>query len=601
MPDYYHTNLSLDDIRGLLHKDELEEEPVPLDVFVQDKYYLGLPPLSPIQTTIVEHMTQIYKLPTLERLYGEERAQEIWTNTVNEVICEIGKGGGKDFSIRIAFARIIYFLHCLKDPLGYYGLGGGEYIDLLNIALNAEQAQRVFFEPLKNILSASPYFQKQEFNPMSKQITFMSKPVRAFSGHSEAEGWEGFNLIAAVLDEIAAFKAQQDNKPRNEATKGSAKIVYDMARLSVISRFPDIGKVALLSFPRYEGDFISKRYDDVIEEKVTKKIKKDLGPIEIEWFEDDIKSYREPKVWAVKCPTFVSNPTRSPEDFTSDFIRDPVESRSRILCVPPKMAEAYFRDVAAVYACFHRHDTGDCQEESCPRPPEDDYGRLPQHFTDREGPDRFIHIDLGLNRDRSALAMVHCRGFAESPLDGEKRPIIRHDLIRYWEAPPDGEIDFNDIRKLVFTLANRFKIAMITMDNWQTADTKRIFESKGLYTEFMTIKKDHYDTLSTCIYDERLEGYYHPILVDQELLKLQLIKGTKVDHPQTGFKDGSDCMAGAVWTCTTNTVYEDDIEIEVLGWNRKKQVIIKEDAPKKLPKPDIPDDLQDFISNLRVL
>lgn len=599
MSGYLRVNTSLSDLRGLLKKEELEEEPVPLDVFVTDKYYLGLPPLSPVQTKIVGHMTQIYKPHTLERIHGKEKAEAIWNETVNEVVCEIGKGGGKDFSIRIAFARIIYLLHCLKDPLAYYGLGGGEYIDLLNIALNAEQAQRVFFEPLKNILASSPYFQHQEFNPMSKQVTFLSKPVRAFSGHSEAEGWEGYNLLAVVLDEISAFKVQ-DDKPLNEATKGSAKLIYDMARLSTISRFPDVGKVALLSFPRYEGDFIESRYNSVVGKKNTMKVRRDLGPIEIAWDDDEVLEYDEPKVWAVKCPTFVSNPTKKPEDFTSDFIRDPVMSKARILCMPPKVAEAYFRDPDSVRRCFHEHDAA-CTDEDCPRAPWDLEGRLPVDFTDREGPQRYIHIDLGLNRDRSALAMVHCLGFRQSPLDGETRPIIRMDLIKYWEAPPEGEIDFNDIRRLVFHLANRFSIAMITMDNWQTVDTKRIFENKGLYTEFMTIKKDHYDTLSTCIYDERLEAYYHPILVEQELLKLQLLKGTKVDHPNTGYKDGSDCLAGAVYTCSANTIYDEEVDIDIIGWSASK----KHKPKKKLEAPketkEMPDDLQEFLTRMKIL
>lgn len=600
MPGFYQVNTSLHDLKDLLKKEELEEEPVPLDVFVADKFYLGLPPLSPIQTKIVEYMTQIYHQDTLIRLYGVESGTEKWKDTVNEVVAMMGKGSGKDYSIRIAFARIIYLLHCLKDPLSYYGMGGGEYIDLLNIALNSEQAQRVFFEPLKNILTASPYFQSVEFNPMSKQITFLSKPIRAFSGHSEAEGWEGFNLIAVVLDEIAAFKVQSDAKLLGEGSKSSAKAIYDMARLSTVSRFPDVGKVALLSFPRYKDDFIDTRYGQIIKEKKTSIIKRDLGPVEISWEEDDIISYKEPKVWAVKCPTFVANPTKKAEDFVSDFIRDPIGSKSRILCVPPLVSEAYFRDKEAVLRCFHQHDES-CHETNCSRPPFDEDGRLPASFKDLTGPERFIHIDLGLNRDRSAVAMVHCRGVNRSELDGQLRPVVKMDLIKYWQAPPEGEIDFNDIRRFVFSLSSRFRIGMISIDNWNSQDTKRIFEMRGLYTEYMIIKKEHYDTLSTSIYDGRLEAYYHPILLEQELLKLQLVKGTKVDHPPSGnaYKDGSDCLAGSVYTCTKNTVFDEEIEVEVLGFvpakEKKKQKEVS--APDK---PAMPDELADYLANMKL-
>ncbi len=40
-----------------------------------------------------------------------------------------------------------------------------------------------------------------------------------------------------------------------------------MYRASVDSRFPDYGKVILLSFPRYKNDYIQQRYDDVVSEK----------------------------------------------------------------------------------------------------------------------------------------------------------------------------------------------------------------------------------------------------------------------------------------------------------------------------------------------
>jgi len=742
-------NITLEDFRSLLQKEEFEEEPVDLHRFVTDPYFLGLKPLSPVQEQIASKMTQIFLPHTLEKMHGKEKAQQIWESTVNEVICQIGKGGGKDWcfayeteiitkdgirkigdvantvqtlltsqgwkeakvletsvlpiwklvvkrgdetkeihttryhrwfatktldmvkrkfeetytcdlvhgswlqvnyehrdinpgpeahwkvvsveetdrveqtycpdvpeihnftlegniltgnTLRIAFARIIYLMHCLRDPLDYYGIGHGEYIDLLNIALNSEQAQRVFFDPLKNLLIASPYFQKKGFIPMSKKIEFMERPIRCFSGHSEAEGWEGYNLIAVTLDEISAFKTQDDSAHTQESVKFSAKAIYDMARLSVISRFPQVGKVALLSFPRYENDFIQQRYDGVIERKITRKVTKDLGPITIWWEDDEILGYREPRVWAIKCPTFVSNPTKKPEDFTSDFIRDPVNANARILCRPPKMAEAYFRDPDRVMACFHKHDES-CTDKYCVRSPFDEEGRLPPTFRDKDdsAAPRFIHIDLGLNRDRSALCMVHCEGFRKSETDGQIMPVIRMDLIKYWEAPPNGEIDFNDVRRFVFMLNDRFNVAMVTMDRWQSVDTKNIFMNKGIYTEFMVVKKDHYDTLSTSIYDGRLRAYYHPILVDQELLKLQLIRGNKVDHPRKGFKDGADSLAGAVYTCTVNTPVEEVIDIDILGTPQPVKQDEEERREEHVQEKEMPDDIEEYLSGMGLI
>jgi hypothetical protein len=171
MVDYMALNLELDDFSRLLNQDELIEEPVPLDVFVQDKRYLNLPYLSEIQTEIVKQSTQIYKEDTLQKLMGDEAGTKYYNEyTQNEVICQLGKGSGKDHCSRIAMARTVYLLHCLRDPLGYYGKAHGVYVDLLNLAVNAQQAQRVFFEPLKNLLLSSPWFNDQGFEPTDAPV-----------------------------------------------------------------------------------------------------------------------------------------------------------------------------------------------------------------------------------------------------------------------------------------------------------------------------------------------------------------------------------------------------------------------------------------------
>jgi len=190
MSDYMGMNLDFKDFDRLLRQEELSEEPVSIQTFVQDKKYLGLPPLSDIQLEVVRHSTQIFKKPTLQKLMGEHEGEE-WYNkyTDNEVICMLGKGSGKDHCSRISIAYNAYQLHCLRDPLSYYGKATGVYVDLLNLAVNAQQAQRVFFEPLKNLLLASPFFNEVGFEPRVSEIFFFSRPVRCFSGHSESEGW----------------------------------------------------------------------------------------------------------------------------------------------------------------------------------------------------------------------------------------------------------------------------------------------------------------------------------------------------------------------------------------------------------------------------
>jgi len=329
MGDWLGTNLDLNDFERLLKADDLEIEPMPIQKFTTDRQYLGLEfALSDIQLEIARHSTQVLKLETLKSLEGTEflggmTGEEYYQKyTVNEVICQVGKGAGKDHTSRISLAYLAYLMHCLRDPLKYYGKASGVYIDLVNLAVNAKQAQQVFFDPLKNLLLRSPWANEVGFEPRVQEIFWFDKPVRMFSGHSEAEGWEGYEVMIVVLDEISAFKIDSELKG-DLRNKGSASVIYEMARASITSRFPDVGKVVLLSFPRFKNDFIQQRYGSVIDD--LKENGKEIG--EEKWGNKGVE--RERKTWALKAATWDVNPTRVREEFEDEFRRDPIMARAR--------------------------------------------------------------------------------------------------------------------------------------------------------------------------------------------------------------------------------------------------------------------------------
>jgi hypothetical protein len=571
MSDIFGLNVEFDSLDKLLRHDELDQEPVPLDVFVSDRRYLGLPPLSEIQTEIVKMSTQILKLDTLIKLHGEEEGTRLYDKyTQNEVICQLGKGSGKDHCARIALAYTVYLLHCLRDPLGYYGKANGIYIDLLNLAVNAQQAQRVFFEPFKNLLLGSPWFNEQGFEPRVSEIFFFSRPVRCFSGHSESEGWEGYEVMTVILDEISAFKT--DNELKGDVrSKGSASAIYNMSKLSVMSRFPEIGKCILLSFPRYKGDFIQQRYDGSIEKN-------------------------EPKTWAIKAATWEVNPTIERHQLESEYIRNPVEARARFECEPPHMEDAFFRDADLVRSAFNFGED-----------PLDEDGAYKKWFNGSDNYTRFIHVDLALKRDRAALAMVHCPGLKEinTGLGVERLPVLNVDLVKSWEAKPGAEINFASIRGLIIDLCRRFSVAIVSFDQWQSVEMIQSLKGMGINADFHSVKKTDYDTLMTSIYDKRLRGYWNHILVEDELLKLKLLNGTKIDHPTSGSKDLADSVAGAVFQSVQHIQIDQEIEIEFGMFSQEEfeseydeaDVRIKKDLTSdKLESDDgIPEDIMNWL------
>ena len=547
--DFYGANLDFNDFDRLLKNEDLNEDPVPIQRFVTDKKYLGLPPLSEIQVEIARHITQIFKPETLSVLMGEQEGIDYYNRyTVNEVICQLGKGSGKDHVSRVSLAYISYLLHCLRDPLEYFGKASGVYIDLVNLAVNAKQAQQVFFDPLKNLLLASPWANDVGFEPRVQEIFWFDRPVRMFSGHSEAEGWEGYEVLTVVLDEISAFKTDVELKGQLR-NKGSASEIYDMARASITSRFPSVGKVVLLSFPRFKGDFIQQRYKSVIDDLA------EHGGVMLDEKLGNRGGYREAQSWALKAATWEVNPTRHKEEFENEFRRDPIMARARFMCEPPEMVDAYFRDPESVRAAFRFK-----------QPPIDEEGRFREWFTGSDDHPRYIHVDLGLKRDRAAICMVHSPGFKQIKTLGgvENLPVIEMDYIQSWKAEDNSEIPFAAIRSTITELTRRFTVVSVTFDQWNSADMIQSLRALNINADLHTVAKKDYDTLSTAIYDGRLRGYWNEILVEDELLKLKLINNTKVDHPTTGSKDLADSVAGATFMCVSNLSSDFEIDIEIL-------------------------------------
>lgn len=473
---------------------------------------------------------------------------DYWTRTVPDTGNYIGNGfvshnSGKDHCARISIAYTSYLLHCLNDPISYYGKAKGVYIDLLNLAVNAQQAQRVFFEPLKNLLLSSPYFNEVGFEPRVSEIFFFSRPVRCFSGHSESEGWEGYEVLTVILDEISAFKI--DSELRGELrSKGSASAIYNMSKLSVMSRFPEVGKVILLSFPRYKGDFIQQRFNSAIQKS-------------------------EPKTWTIKASTWEVNPTIKREDLESEYIRNPIEARARFECEPPNMEDAFFRDPDLVRKAFHYSEN----------PVDEEDGSFKNWFNGTDAKTRFIHVDLSLKRDRTALCMVHSGGFKEikTSMGVETLPVVNMDLIHSWEAKPGAEINFSAVRQMIVDLCRKFDVAKVTFDRWQSIEMVQSLKALGINADFHSVKKSDYDTLLTSIYDGRLRGYWDEILVEEELLKLRLFNNNKIDHPSSGSKDLADALAGAVYSCVENISSDQEIEIELMY--PSKEIDFDEDMP----------------------
>ncbi len=598
---------SFDDLIDILDGEEFEEKPVDLRTFVNDPNYLGLPPLSEHQYTLIEKSSQIYKEATLIKLFGEQEGKVRFKQTANEVVAQLGKGSGKDYCSTIAVAYIVYLLLCLKDPATYYGKPPGDSIDIINIAINSQQASNVFFKGFKTRIEKSPWF-TGKYTDKASEIKF-DKAITVHSGHSEREAWEGYNVIVVILDEISGF-AIENTTGHEQAKTGAA--IYDMYRASVDSRFPDFGKVILLSFPRYKNDYIQQRYDAVVAEKQTIirdhrfKMYEELpdgtegNEFTVEWEEDNIISYKIPRVFALKRPTWEINPVRKIDDFKVAFFTNPTDALSRFACMPPEAIDAFFKSREKIEKAFNKAHLA-----------VDNFGRLEEWFIPDPDKEYFIHVDLAQKHDHCAVAMAHVNKWVNVKVTdtySQPAPVVEIDAVRYWTPTSDKSVDFTEVKDYILSLKTRgFKIRVCTFDRWNSHDMMQQLKQYGINTEILSVAKKHYDDMAMVVAEERLTGPHIKLLID-ELLQLKIMRD-RVDHPRKGSKDLADAVCGSIFNSISRSKFDTNQEIKIHTYEsmsydndfNTQSGKEEEYVQNMIRAPRMPEDLRESMERMMIL
>jgi hypothetical protein len=587
------------DFLEALQDDHFNEIPVDARTFVEGQDYLGQPPLSDIQYDIVEAMSQIYRKEDLVNMLGEEKGSQYYSKyTKNEIILQLGKGSGKDFVSTVACAYIVYKLLCLKDPAKYFGKPSGDAIDLINVAINAQQAKNVFFKGFKSKIERSPWF-VGKYYAKADSVEF-DKSITVYSGHSERESHEGLNLLLAVLDEISGFASEVNTG--NEQGK-TADNIYKAFRGSVDSRFPDLGKVVLLSFPRYPGDYISEKYEDVIAEKevIERTHKFTINPLlpedspdntfEISWDEDHIISYKYPGVFALKRPTWEVNPTRKIDDFMIAFMTDLGDAMMRFTCVPTFASDAFFKQVDKVRKCMTLHN------------PVDNFRRFDESF--KPDPDKayYVHADLAQKHDKCAVAIAHVEKWVNIQVINnyeQVAPIVVVDAVAWWEPKIEGPVNLSEVKQWIQNLRRLgFNIGMVSFDRWQSFDIQNELKQVGMRTDTVSVAKKHYEDMAMLVYEERLVMPAIELLFD-ELTQLKIMKNNRVDHPRKKSKDLADAVCGAIFGAISHTPKDQNMVVEVHTISdRPKQVDMGKD--NVIHYKPMPDDVKDYLDRFNLL
>ena len=226
-----------------------EQNPVPIEEFLYGENHLNLSiRLSPPQLKFVDILSNIFS-----------------ETPVTEGVLMAGQGSGKDTCSIFVGLRIVYLLNCLRSPQKYFNMERNSFIDAINVAPNADLARNIYFQTLINVLKNSPLFDPDRANSISYNATQtlinFPKNIRLISGNSENESWQGYTPILILLDEIDAFKSEQELRKSSGLRSEGAEGIYKTAKSLIQSRFPGVGRVVSLSWPRFRGSFIQRRFE----------------------------------------------------------------------------------------------------------------------------------------------------------------------------------------------------------------------------------------------------------------------------------------------------------------------------------------------------
>ena len=485
-------------------------------------------------------------------------------------------GTGKTTIALFATAYQLYVLSCLKDPHRLFGLDPSSEIVFAFQSLNKQLAKSVDYERFRYLISGSPYFARHfpfNKNIRSEMLFQHNIVVRPLSGNVNAA--IGSNIFGGVIDEIN-FMATVDQSSRatDGGTFDQAVEIYNSIVRRRKSRFMGHGGrlpglLCLVSSKRYPGEFTDRKKIEAREEQ--KRIGKtgifvydrtvwqikpegSYGPARFRLFLGDVN--RKPRI--LEEGAEVARPDEQlvlevPEEFRSEFERDMLSAIRDIAGSSTFALHPYIINTEAVASAFGQRPSilsVEATDYTTSRPQ-----LFPTRIVRADEP-RFAHVDLGLTSDSAGVAVGWVERFIEVPRSDntfEMMPVINFDLILEVKPPRNGEIEFENIRKLFYKLRDvGMKLKWISFDSFQSTDSMQILRQQGFVTGEHSVDRTplSYDVTKSAFYDGRLRLPKHDKALSEIVRLERNPQSGKIDHPPRFSKDCADAVAGVVYGLT---------------------------------------------------
>jgi hypothetical protein len=486
-------------------------------------------------------------------------------------------GTGKSTIALYTTSYQLYVLSCLKDPHKLFGLDPSSEIVFAFQSLNKQLATSIDYERFRAMLTQSPYFNSYFlFNKkITSEMVFPNRIiVRPLSGDVNAA--IGSNIFGAILDEINFMARVEESKSSVDGGLFDQAVeMYNSIVRRRKSRFMAAGgrlpgMVCLVSSKRYPGEFTDRKQLEAREElarigktgifvydRTLWQIKPpgSYGEKRFKLFLGDVS--RKPcilKEGTEVAPADADLVMEVPDEFRSEFERDILSAIRDIAGNATFALHPYIVNTEAVSKAF-----GQCQSVLTMESTDFVESRpsiYPKRIIRPDEP-RFAHVDLGLTGDSAGIAVGWVEGFQQVPRSEntfELMPQINLDLILEVRPPRNGEIVFENIRKLIYTLREQgMNLKWVSFDAYQSVDSIQILRQQGFTTGLQSMDKNPlpYDVTKTAFYDGRVKAPKHEKALS-EIVRLERDpQNGRIDHAPNFSKDCADAVAGVVYGLTS--------------------------------------------------
>lgn len=564
MPDYFDPASIERETKWLLDHPHFEERPASILEFLGPDY-LNIE--SKVRPGLKKALADIFG----EEVNGDRIA------LYERAMVTGGIGIGKTTFASIVLPYMAHWVLCLKDPQDFFNLLPGSRIAFMQMSTSEKQALEVVFGDIFARIKNSKWFTENYAHDDSykNQIRF-PKEIWILPGDSAETTFEGYNILAGILDEMDSHKVTP--------TKDYADTGYDTIHSRIESRFIDDetnghkGLLICIGQMKKGNGFAARKYKEFLEDprayvmRMTiweslgwQKFTKADGERDSFWYDINRKSIIPSGVAGlVKNSNLIEIPnayrkgfTTNPEKALRDLAGIPPATDDPFISLTHKLEEARDRWI-------ERHNADSPVDDNPTRP------AFANWFVARNDPrKRVVHIDLATSGDGDALGMA--MGYVDHivEVEEEQKPYIVFDMLLRIKAAPGTEILLSEVRKILYELKMErgFRLVTVSMDGFQSTDTMQQLRKKRFKVDYLSVDKSTlpYEDLREALYEDRIEfpkyltylrkGDDHQVEIAlQELMELT-DTGKKIDHPAKGSKDVADAMAGVVNTLMGDRTY----------------------------------------------